>query len=73
MAQKELENIGWKDINITIEDEVETVFVGYDTLETQSRVLKIFSMMMKFHMQKKETFVTLFWIKLHFMQKVVDR
>ncbi|ABP67479.1 alanyl-tRNA synthetase [Caldicellulosiruptor saccharolyticus DSM 8903] len=43
MAQKELENIGWKDINITIEDEVETVFVGYDTLETQSRVLKIFS------------------------------
>jgi len=43
MAQKELENIGWKDINITIEDEIETVFVGYDTLETQSRILKIFS------------------------------
>lgn len=43
MAQKELENIGWKDINITIEDEIETVFVGYDTLETQSRILRIFS------------------------------
>lgn len=42
-AQKELENIGWKDINITIEDELETTFVGYDTLETESKVLKIFS------------------------------
>ncbi|WAM30633.1 alanine--tRNA ligase [Caldicellulosiruptor naganoensis] len=43
MAQKELENIGWKDINITIEDEIETVFVGYETLETESRILKMFS------------------------------
>lgn len=41
-AQKELENLGWKDININLEDEIETEFVGYDGFEAQSRVLKIF-------------------------------
>jgi len=41
-AQKELENAGWKDINIVIEEDIETVFVGYETLKQESKILKIF-------------------------------
>ncbi|ADQ04685.1 alanyl-tRNA synthetase [Caldicellulosiruptor owensensis OL] len=41
-AQKELENVGWKDINIVIDEDIETVFVGYETLKQESKILKIF-------------------------------
>lgn len=41
-AQKELENAGWKDINIVIDEDIETIFVGYDTLEQDAKILKIF-------------------------------
>jgi alanyl-tRNA synthetase len=41
-AQKELENAGWKDINIVIDEDIETIFVGYDTLKQEAKILKIF-------------------------------